>query len=132
MINRKSILATMCLMGIMGIFLCPSISLAAKTAADSVFSTAYDTMYATFKNARSVVYIFSGFGLIGVSVGAIMGKLNFSWLASICVALALLAGADQFVNYFINPEENIIPDKSYRGIGEDDFVLDVDGLQFSD
>ena len=128
MINLKSILKTICLMGIMGIFLY-SFSLAAETnGVENIFEQAYQTMHTTFEGARSVVYVLSGFGLIGVAIGALMGKLDFVWLASICAALAVLAGAESIVDYAIKDVET---DTSYVGIGEDDFDLGQSGLQFS-
>ena len=62
-----------------------------------IFNSAYEKLMATFKNVRPIVYALSGFGLIGVAVGGIMGKIKWAWLASITAALAILAMADQFI-----------------------------------
>ena len=99
---------------------------AAKSAqsTQSAFQNAYNTLHATFVQARSVVYVLSGFGLIGVAVGAIFGKINFKWLAMICIGLAMLAGADNIVNY--STDINAVEKNSdYKGIGEEDFKLDL-------
>ena len=117
-------------MGIMGIFLyageawafsCESIS------SNGIFGKAAITLCNTFQNARNVVYVVSGFGLIGVAVGGIFGKVSFRWLAMICVALATLAAADMIVDYSINNGVEMSDD--YKKIGEDDFNLK---LQFDE
>jgi len=64
---------------------------------EGIFNSAYDKLMETFKSVRPIVYALSGFGLIGVAVGGIMGKIKWSWLASITAALAILAMADQFI-----------------------------------
>ena len=126
MMNRKVILKTIYSLFVIGIFLCPFGVLAA-TNSGGIFNHAYETIRVTFQNARNVVYIVSGFGLVGVAAAAIFGKLSFRWLAMICIALATLAAADKIVDYSI--QNGVRIDEDYRGIGEDDFDL---YLQFNE
>ena len=118
----------------MGIFLWANGAWAAKglssllgTETNAAFKNAYDSLYTTFRHARNLVYILSGFGLIGFAVAAIFGKLNFRWLAMICIGLVILSGADSIIGYSISPDVKV--DASYRGIGDDNFDLD---LQWND
>lgn len=128
--NKKVFLKTIYWMGIVGIFLWADGALAAKGLSsllgietNSAFRNAYDSLYTTFRYARNIVYILSGFGLIGFAVAAIFGKLNFKWLAMICIGLAVLAGADSIIGY--STSSHVQLDASYRGIGDEDFDLDL-------
>ena len=125
MMTRKVFLKIIYRMCIIGIFLCP-LGVFAATTSGGIFNHAYETIRVTFQNARNVVYIVSGFGLVGVASAAIFGKLSFRWLAMICIALATLAAADKIVDYSI--QNGVRIDEDYRGIGEDDFELH---LQFN-
>ena len=126
---NKIVFFRILLLGFMGIFLNAVGAAAAVRSGNSAFDTAYEALYVTFLNARQLVYIASGFGLIGVAIGGIFGKISFKWLAMICIALAILAGADKIIDYSVSNGVNI--DKDYRGIGYDDFGLEND-LQFED
>lgn len=127
MMNKTVFLKRMLFLGFMGISLYAAGAAAAVKTGNGAFDTAYEALYVTFLNARQLVYIASGFGLIGVAVGGIFGKVSFKWLAMICIALAILAGADKIIDYSISNGVDI--DKDYRGIGDDDLDLD---LQFKD
>ena len=125
MMTRKVFLKIIYRMFIIGIFLCPLI-VWAQTNGSGIFNKAAHDIEETFYRARDVVYVVSGFGLIGIATAAIFGKLSFRWLAMICIALATLAAADKIVGYSIqNPI--MIEDES-RGIGHNDFNLH---LQFN-
>ena len=126
MMNKKVFLKAIYLITVMGIFLCAGTGWAV-TSSSGIFTRAYNTIHTTFENARSVVYVVSGFGLIGVAVGGIFGKISFRWLAMICIALAVLASADMIVEY--STKNGVEMDTDYRGIGYDDFKLD---LQFKE
>ncbi|MGN0919233.1 MAG: TrbC/VirB2 family protein [Alphaproteobacteria bacterium] len=121
MMNKNVFLKTIYCLFVIGIFLCPLIVMAQTGNSGAVFTSAYQKIQTTFHNARNVVYVLSGFGLVGVAAAAIFGKMNFTWLAMICIALATLAAADKIVAYSINNGVSI--DEAYRGIGEDDFDL---------
>lgn len=71
----------------------------ADPAGTNVFNTVMDRMLATFQNARSVIFVVGGFGLIGLGFAAIFGKVNWKWLAALACGLAIVAVAGQVVDY---------------------------------
>ena len=79
---------------------------------EGAFKTAANIMGTTFKNVRMIVYILGAFGLIGIAVGGIMGKINFKWLAVLAIGLAIVAGADAIVKYATKNEERSVADSS--------------------
>ena len=87
----------------------------AAQAQSTVFSRALDTLYTTFGNARTIVYATAGFGLIGVAVAAISGKLPWRWLAMISVALFTLAAAEKIVLYVSNAGNNTSVESDFAG-----------------
>jgi len=68
---------------------------------NGIFNHAGNLLSTTFKNVRMVVYILGAFGLIGIAVGGILGKVNFKWLAYLAIGLAIVAAADGIVRYAI-------------------------------
>jgi len=73
----------------------------AQTSGNGIFNHAGNLLSTTFKNVRMVVYILGAFGLIGIAVGGILGKVNFKWLAYLAIGLAIVAAADGIVRYAI-------------------------------
>ena len=65
----------------------------------NVFGTITTRMLTTFRNARSVIFIVGGFGLIGLGFAAIFGKVNWKWLAALACGLAIVAVAGQVIDY---------------------------------
>ena len=65
----------------------------------NVFSTILARMLMTFRNARSVIFVVGGFGLIGLGFAAIFGKVNWKWLAALACGLAIVAVAGQVIDY---------------------------------
>ena len=91
---------------VIGLFLYGFEALAqADVAGNSAFQRAANVMTTTFKNVRMIVYILGAFGLIGIAVGAIMGKINFKWLAVLAIGLAIVAGADAIIKYATTSSE---------------------------
>ena len=109
-------------LGIMGIFILPG----EGHAETSVFSEALDTLYVTFLNARAIVYVTAGFGLIGVAVAAISGKLPWKWLSMIAVALFTLAAAEKIVLYIsgVGSETGVTSDFSNE-VGYSEFRINT-------
>ena len=68
-------------------------------AADNPFTKALNVLAVTFVNVRKIVYIIGAFGLIGVAIGGIVGKINFKWLGYLAAGLAIVAVADLFIQY---------------------------------
>ena len=69
------------------------------SASGNVFSTVLARMLMTFRNARSVIFVVGGFGLIGLGFAAIFGKVNWKWLAALACGLAIVAVAGQVIDY---------------------------------
>ena len=126
MMNQKifsSFLKMSLILGIMGItFVC------APAWAQSAFQKAYDALYLTFAQARSVVYVISGFGLICFAFAAIAGKFDWAWLTMIVVALFVLSMAEfvvkTSVEYGKGSGDNIPAPERFENI------IDVDGLGY--
>ena len=74
---------------------------ASNIASNSAFQKAYDQLFLTFTNARVVVYMLSGFGLIGFALAAIFGKLSLRWLAMIAISLFILAMTESIISYIM-------------------------------
>lgn len=64
-----------------------------------VFSTIIERMMNAFNNVRNVVFVMGGFGLIGLGVAAIFGKVRWPWLAALAAGLATVAIAGSLVDY---------------------------------
>lgn len=118
-------------LGIMGIFLFPSAGMC------SVFTNALNTLYDTFGEARVIVYATAGFGLIGVAVAAISGKLPWKWLAMISVALFALASAEKITMYITGAgtTTNLTSDFG-SDVGDEDFRIHLgsgsDGFNYNE
>jgi len=84
-----------------------------------LFDTIRKIMTTTFKNVRTVVYIFGAFALIVIAVGAIMGKLDFKKVGYFAVGLAIVAGADLIISYAIKGTA----EEDSGNIGRTDFDL---------
>ena len=69
------------------------------TGAAAIFEKAFEVTASVFKNVRYIVYIIGGFGLIGLAVAAILGKMQFKWLVYVALGLAIVAAADMIVQY---------------------------------
>ena len=93
------------------------------TATNAIFTEAYNKLYETFNNARVVVYILSGFGLVGLATAAIFGKLSFRWLATIAIALFVLASAEQLVKTVVEGDKL---NSTFTAVGSDTFILTPD------
>lgn len=74
-------------------------ALAAGAGGEDVFTRAFQVMARVFNNVRVIVYILGAFGLIGIAVMAILGKMQFKWLAYLAIGLAIVAAADAVVTY---------------------------------
>lgn len=121
MMNKKHVLnfiRIVVVLNIMGFLFVPGVGISA-----TVFTQALDTLYTTFTNARVIVYATAGFGLIGVAVAAISGKLPWRWLAMISVALFTLAVAEKIVLY--------VTDTNLGSSPESDFGAEISASGFN-
>ena len=64
-----------------------------------IWKSAFNTMVRVFNNVRTIVYVIGAFGLIGIAIGGIVGKINFKWLGYLAAGLAIVAVADLFIRW---------------------------------
>ena len=65
----------------------------------SVFGAAKNKLNQLFQNAKLVVFVIGGFGLIALAFQAIFGKVKWPWFAALGFGLAVVAAAGAIVNY---------------------------------
>ena len=63
------------------------------------WQSAFSVMVKTFKNVRTLVYVIGAFGLIGIAIGGIMGKIKWAWLGYLAAGLAIVAAADLIISW---------------------------------
>ncbi|MCK5295783.1 MAG: TrbC/VirB2 family protein [Alphaproteobacteria bacterium] len=69
-------------------------------AADSsVFGTVKAKGIELFKDVRDVIFILGGFGLVGLALGAIFGRVNWKWFGGLAFGLVILAVASAAIGY---------------------------------
>lgn len=90
------------LMSILSMTLLFSAVMMGDAAAETVFTTAADKLVDLFKNAKMVVFVIGGFGLVALAFQAIFGKIKWAWFAALAFGLALVAAAGAIVNYAAN------------------------------
>ena len=72
------------------------------SCAETVFGTAAAKLVDLFKNAKMVVFVIGGFGLVALAFQAIFGKIKWPWFAALAFGLAVVAAAGAIVNYAAN------------------------------
>jgi len=114
------------------------------TGSGNVFSTVLARMLTTFRNARSVIFVVGGFGLIGLGFAAIFGKVNWKWLAALACGLAIVAVAGQVIDYVTRQDvgnrandvigtaygDTLSGDQGYSQGGQDTGVQQVEWTTF--
>jgi hypothetical protein len=70
----------------------------------SVFGAAKNKLNQLFQNAKLVVFVIGGFGLIALAFQAIFGKVKWPWFAALAFGLAVVAAAGAIVNYAANTD----------------------------
>ena len=66
------------------------------------FLTVVTKLVDAFVNTRTVIFVVGGFGLVGLAVGAIFGKVNWKWFASLAIGLVIVAVAGAIITYTTN------------------------------
>ena len=84
----------------------------------SVFGTARDKLIELFKNAKMIVFVIGGFGLIALAFQAIFGKVKWPWFAALAFGLAVVAAAGAIVNYAAN-NDNATGNKFSDTLGDE-------------
>ncbi len=77
----------------------PAMAVTVSTSGQSVFATAKSKLNQLFQNAKLVVFVIGGFGLIALAFQAIFGKVKWPWFAALGFGLAVVAAAGAIVNY---------------------------------
>ena len=95
----KTIMKTLVLVAVVGVMFCGFDALAQNYNATQGWNTAFNVMIKTFKNVRTLVYVIGAFGLIGIAIGGIMGKIKWQWLGYLAAGLAIVAAADMIISY---------------------------------
>lgn len=72
----------------------------------SFIKTAAGKLASLFKDVRVIIYILGAFALVGFAWLAIMGNLAWKKVAILAIGLAVLAIADQVVQYAVGDNEN--------------------------
>ena len=70
----------------------------------TVFGTAAQKLVDLFRNAKMVVFVIGGFGLVALAFQAIFGKIKWAWFAALAFGLAVVAAAGAIVNYAANTQ----------------------------
>lgn len=84
----------------------------------SVFSDAKDKLVNLFRNAKMVLFIIGGFGLICLAFQAIFGKLKWAWFASLAFGLAVVAAAGAIINYAANTDSAVANNRFSDSLGD--------------
>ena len=71
-------------------------------SADSVFTTAGNKLINLFRNAKMIIFIIGGFGLVALAFQAIFGKVKWAWFAALAFGLAVIAAASSIITYAAN------------------------------
>lgn len=73
----------------------------------SVFEDVKKKLVDLFKNAKMVIFVIGGFGLICLAFQAIFGKVKWPWFAALAFGLAVVAAAGAIVNYAANNDSAV-------------------------
>lgn len=79
-----------------------SVAMLGDASAVTVFGTAAGKLVDLFRNAKMVVFVIGGFGLVALAFQAIFGKIKWAWFAALAFGLAVVAAAGAIVNYAAN------------------------------
>ncbi len=70
-----------------------------STGRADVFSAVTGKSSAMFQATKTVVFVVGGFGLVGLAIGAIFGRVDWKKFAALAIGLAILAAAGAIVDY---------------------------------
>ena len=79
-----------------------SVAMLGDASAETVFGTAAVKLVDLFKNAKMIIFIIGGFGLVALAFQAIFGKIKWAWFAALAFGLAVVAAAGAIINYAAN------------------------------
>ena len=73
----------------------------------SVFDDAKNKLINLFTNAKMIIFVIGGFGLICLAFQAIFGKVKWAWFAALAFGLAVVAAAAAVINYAANSNQAV-------------------------
>lgn len=103
-----------------------SVAMLGDASAETVFGTAAGKLVDLFRNAKMVVFVIGGFGLVALAFQAIFGKIKWAWFAALAFGLAVVAAAGAVVNYAANTT-GAAGNKFGDTLGSGDQTLKYDG-----
>ena len=86
---------------------------ARAAGAGDAFGTVTNKGIELFNNVKTVVFVLGGFGLVGMAVGAVFGKINWKWCGALAFGLFILAIAAKVVTYFTHSSDAGFNDSSF-------------------
>lgn len=87
--------------------LCVAQSFAADAGTTSTGSSGTGTLFGDltqkgiqiFTGMRDIIYVVSGFGIIGVAIGGFFGNINWKWLGAIVIGLMVIGLTGEILIY---------------------------------
>ena len=98
----KSNICSIAMMTLLFSFVMVGDAAALDTSTSNVFGAAANKLVQLFKNAKMIIFVIGGFGLIALAFQAIFGKVKWPWFAALAFGLAVVAAAGAIVNYAAN------------------------------
>ena len=74
-------------------------AMAAGETSQTVVGAAIEKSANVFQSVRTIVFVIGGFGLVGLAVQAIFGKVKWPWFGALAVGLGVLAAAGAIISY---------------------------------
>ena len=74
-------------------------AMAAGETSQTVVGAAIAKSANVFQSVRTIVFVIGGFGLVGLAVQAIFGKVKWPWFGALAVGLGVLAAAGAIISY---------------------------------
>ena len=93
---KKRIL-TIC--GLAAVFALMAADAFAAAESTTVVGLAITKAANVFQSIRTIVFVVGGFGLVGLAVQAIFGKVKWAWFGALAVGLGVLAAAGALISY---------------------------------
>lgn len=60
-----------------------------------------------FNGVRDIVFVVSGFGIIGVAVGGFFGNMNWKWLSAIIIGLIVIGLTGSIIQFVAGDTANV-------------------------
>lgn len=97
------------------LFVAPSYADGSTAQGGGLFEELINKGTSIFIGVRDIVYLVSGFGIIGVAVGGFFGNLNWKWLGAIIIGLVVIGMTTGILQY-ISGDQSFTVDKITDGI----------------